>query len=108
MYPKTKLVFLTTLSLVLLTACSTLFSPERAFRYLKEAETPEQEADALIYINNHAEDIGLAAFDKAGSTLEPYDSRFPKEVFAIDLHVNGQSTYHRMIEPENLYILLRE
>jgi hypothetical protein len=102
--------YLLTLWLLLsLSACSRLvFNPQQAFDQLAAAQTPEEEAAAFEHIWSYADELGFGAYDIEGKGIPVSSPDFPARIHAIDLHVNGETYRHILIEPENIFILMRE
>ena len=95
--------------LLSLTACNALtFNPHQAFDQLAEAKTSEAEADAFREIWNKADELGFSAYKEDGEALPVSSPDFPALLYAIDLRVNGETHHPVLIEPENIYILMRE
>lgn len=100
---------LSALLLLSLTACQQLtFGPSNTFEQLAAAETPEEEAAAFEQIWSNANELGFSALDAEGESLPVSSPDFPARLHAIDLRVNGETYRHTLIEPENIFILMRE
>ena len=92
-----------------LTACASLiFTPEQAFDQLREAQTPEEEAAVFRQIWNKSNDLSFYTSDEDSEALSVSSPDFPARLHAIDLRINGEIYHHILIEPENIYILMRE
>jgi hypothetical protein len=104
-----KNILLTLLLLLSLSACSWLaFNPQQAFEQLAAAETPEEEEAAFEHIWGNTKELGFSAFNAEGESLPVSSPGFPARLHAIDLRVNGETYRHTLIEPENIFILMRE
>ena len=89
--------------------CSLLvFRPRQAFDQLREAQKPEEEAAVFRHIWKNADELNFSAYDPDGETIPVSNPDFPARLHAIDLQVNGKSYRHVLIEPENVFILMRE
>ncbi len=81
---------------------------EAALSRLSQVTTAQEETAVFEAIWNDSSSLGFAAYDANDDKLPVSNERFPKDVAWIRLRVNGQSLDYHPIDPENIFILMRE
>ena len=83
-------------------------SLEEALNLLEQATSPAAEAEAFDLIWRSSEALGFGAYDEDDKQVPVSSPDFPERVAHIQLRVDGQVIEHDVIEPENLFVLMRE
>ncbi|MBN1261452.1 MAG: hypothetical protein JXB35_12310 [Anaerolineae bacterium] len=84
------------------------FSARAAFKRLEEVKTASEEAEVFEWIWANAESVGFGAYDAAGESVGVGNDAFPEAVHAIQLRINDRSGEYTLVDPANLFILMRE
>lgn len=85
-----------------------VFSAERVVRQLEEAETAEEEKAAFEVLWQHAKTLSFVPFDAEGEQLPMTQERWWEQLHTIALTVDNVEVEHRMLDPENIGILMKE
>jgi hypothetical protein len=88
-------------------ACEWTASQE-GFQMLHAAQTGEEEAAAFERIVASGSQITFAPYDEEGNPLDMAQLDWWEDLHHIRLIVGPYSTDHEMIDPENIFILMRE
>ncbi len=105
---KKNLVLLALLLAALACAKSPFYNPNQAFNWLEEAQTPADEAAAFEKIWTAADSLGFSAFDANGDKVPVSAPDFTARLHSIELRVDGATYRHVLLDPENIFILMKE
>jgi len=83
-------------------------STDELLNFLSDVQSPDQEAEKFRLLRDHADTLGIVAFDKAGKTLNIAKDNWWKDLSRLQITVNNAPVVHTVRDPKNVLILLPE
>jgi len=94
--------------LILCVAACTACRSRAALEQVRAAHTPAEEAAAFEAVQASAERVGFTALDEQGRVIDISQDQWWLRAKGLTLLVDGTVVDHRLIEPTNVLILMRE
>lgn len=101
--------------LLCVVACALWMRSERVTRHLSRVSavsSPMEERQAFQNLSSAAREhrwsLQMRFFDTTGANVGPSGAGWPKRAATVELTVNGQKLRHRVLDGDNLFLLMGE